>query len=77
MIQKNIEDKLIRFGPLSLKDLVIIVGEEPEPVLKALSQLAEKNLVETILAEPDSGCGSCGCGSCGPSEPETMYQWVK
>ena len=42
MILENIEDKLMRFGPLSLKDLVVTVGEEPEPVLSALSRLAEK-----------------------------------
>ena len=76
MISKNIEDTLIRFGPLTLKDLVITVGEEPEPVLKALSLLAEKHLVETILVEPDVGCENCKNGDCSSYEPETMYQWV-
>ena len=74
MLIQNIEDKLIRFGPLSLKDLIIVVTEEPEPVLKALSLLAEKNLVETILVEADLECRDCG--DCGQSEPETMYRWV-
>ena len=72
----QVSEYLKKFSPLTLKDLVKMVGEEPDLILEALSLLAESCNLSTENIEKEAGCGSGNCSDCSSNPGETHYRWV-
>ncbi len=77
---KNVREKFIHFGTLSVPQLAQVSGESKEDLRFVVTEFIQRGKVEEVVI-PSSCAG--GCGGCGVevvsdcSTEEKFYRWVK